>query len=108
VPARGAPAARSGRALADLGRATDGRNFVCGDGAGIGRSFDRMPRIEGAASAAKAPVGWLKAHPIVFVLFFLILALIAIRFRKQIVSLISGVPIAGRVAGIAGPAATAG
>jgi hypothetical protein len=67
-----------------------------------------MAALEGAASAARAPVGWLKAHPVVFILFFLVLALLAIRFRKQIVSLVTGVPIVGRVAGIAGPNATAG
>lgn len=65
--------------------------------------------VEGAAAGAKAAGGFVKNHPVVTVVIVVVLALIAIRFRKQIVSAISGVPlVGGRVAGVAGAGATTG
>ena len=68
-----------------------------------------MPSVDGAVNAAKAPVGWIKAHPVVFVLLIVGVGLLFIRFRKTIVSRLTGVPVVGgRVVSIAGKDAATG
>jgi hypothetical protein len=72
-----------------------------------------MASLEGVAAAAKAPVGWAKARPVVFFLLALLVALLAIRFRNGILSAIAKIPVIGgpigRIAGVSSaPPPTAG
>ncbi len=49
----------------------------------------------GIEGAVKAPIGWAKARPFVFVIFLFIVVLLVLRFRHAIARAISKIPKLG-------------
>lgn len=65
-----------------------------------------MSVIDQAAGAAKAPLGWAKARPIVFVVFVVLLMAVTIRYREKIAGWLSKIPGVGKwLTGVAAAAA---
>lgn len=51
--------------------------------------------IPAALSGVKAPIGWAKARPIVFVLLALTIAILAIKFAPKLLALVNKAPVVG-------------
>lgn len=65
-----------------------------------------MSAISTVTSNVKAPIGWAKAKPLGWILFVLVVMLIAIRFREKIAGALAKIPVVGKwLTGIAMPAA---
>lgn len=47
------------------------------------------------AAVVKAPIGWAKARPVVFVLFVAIVILLTIRYRDKIAMCLARIPVVG-------------